>query len=60
MIKKEMIEKFGLSRGTLNNWEKSEDGRKLLYEVLSSLPLEYVEKIEKQIEDEKKREELLR
>lgn len=44
MKKKEMIEVFSLTSGTLSNWDTGKQGeqRKLLYEVLKSLPVEYV------------------
>ncbi len=44
MKKKEMIEIFSLTSGTLSNWDTGKQGeqRKLLYEVLKSLPVEYV------------------
>ena len=43
MIKKEMIDAFGMTRKTLDIWEKGEKvKRQLLYEVLKSLPIEYV------------------
>ena len=39
-----MIEIFSLTSGTLSNWDTGKQGeqRKLLYEVLKSLPVEYV------------------
>ncbi len=44
MKKSDMIKNFGLSNTTLHDWDKGKqgDGRKLLYQVLSSLPVEYV------------------
>ena len=44
MKKKEMIEISSLTSGTLSNWDTGKQGeqRKLLYEVLKSLPVEYV------------------
>jgi hypothetical protein len=44
MNKKNMIDLFGYSSSTINAWAKGEQGeqRKLLYEVLASLPIEYV------------------
>ena len=44
MKKKEMIEVFSLTSGTLSNWDTGKQGeqRKLLYEVLKFLPVEYV------------------
>jgi len=61
MIKKEIIDKFGFDRSTLDNWEKgSKEKRKLLYEVLKALPLEFVENIKKQLDEHKKNKELLK
>lgn len=45
MNKKNMIDLFGYSSSTINAWAKGEQGeqRKLLYEVLASIPFSYVE-----------------
>lgn len=45
MKKLEMIKFFGYSSSTLDSWDKGTAGmnRKLLYEVLSSLPASYIE-----------------
>lgn len=45
MKKSEMIKYFGYSSSTLDSWDKGTAGinRKLLYEVLSSLPASYIE-----------------
>lgn len=45
MNKKNMIDLFGYSSSTINAWAKGEQGeqRKLLYEVLASIPVSYVE-----------------
>jgi hypothetical protein len=61
MIKKEMIENFGMNRKTLNNWENDpSNARHLLYRTLEALPLEFVENIKKQMEDKKENETLLK
>ena len=61
MIKKEMIDNFGMNRKTLNNWENDpENARHLLYKTLEALPLEFVENIKKQLEEKKANEELLK
>ena len=61
MNKKEMIENFGFDRKTLNNWENgAKEKRKLLYETLKALPIEFVENIKKLEEDKKSNEELLK
>ena len=60
MIKKEMIENFGITRKTLNNWENdAESKRYLLYRTLESLPVEFVENVKKQIEEERKNKLML-
>lgn len=60
MIKKEMIEHFGIDRKTLNNWENNKElKRYILYKTLEALPVEYVENIIKQIEEQKKNNQLL-
>ena len=52
MIKKEMIEYFGLDRKTLNNWENEKDKKRfVLYKTLEALPVEYVENVIKMIRD---------
>ena len=60
MIKKEIIENFGLDRKTLNNWENNVDSKRhILYRTLEALPTEFVENIKQQIADKKSNEELL-
>jgi transcriptional regulator with XRE-family HTH domain len=60
MIKKEMIENFGLTRKTLNNWENDKNTpRYILYKTLEALPIDFVKNIKKQEEDKAKNEELL-
>ncbi len=60
MIKKEIIENFGLDRKTLNNWENNVDSKRhILYRTLEALPAEFVENIKQQIADKKSNEELL-
>ena len=60
MIKKEMIDNFGLDRKTLNNWENnSETKRHILYKTLEALPIEYVENIQKHIKEQKENDRLL-
>lgn len=51
MNKKNMIDLFGYSSSTINAWAKGEQGeqRKLLYEVLASVPVSYVEERAKMI-----------
>ncbi|WP_415407976.1 hypothetical protein ACLHDG_05435 [Sulfurovum sp. CS9] len=60
MIKKEMIENFGIDRKTLNNWENDKDKKRyVLYKTLEALPHEYVENIKKQIKERAENEKLL-
>lgn len=61
MIKKEMIDKFGFDRSTLNNWENgTKEKRKVLYAVLEALPIDFVENVKQSLDDKKKNEELLK
>ncbi|EIF51389.1 hypothetical protein [Sulfurovum sp. AR] len=60
MIKKEMIENFGVTRKTLNNWQNDKNSQRyILYRTLEALPLEYVENIKKLIQEEKENYKLL-
>jgi len=60
MIKKEMIEHFGIDRKTLNNWENNKElKRYLLYRTLEALPVEYVENVKKQIKEQQENDKLL-
>lgn len=56
-----MIDSFGFDRSTLNNWENGKiPQRKLLYDVLEALPIEFVENIKKIEVDKKKNLENLK
>ena len=58
MIKKEMTENFNITTRTLINWDKgSDEGRKLLYEVLKRLPSVFIIDVKKHIENEDKLKE---
>lgn len=60
MIKKEMIDHFGIDRKTLNNWENNKElKRYLLYKTLEALPVEYVENVKKQIKEQEENDKLL-
>jgi transcriptional regulator with XRE-family HTH domain len=60
MIKKEMIENFGIDRKTLNNWENNKNKKRyILYKTLEALPIDFVENVKKQEEDKEKNEALL-
>ena len=55
-----MIEKFGLTRKTLNNWENDKkNARYILYKTLEALPIDFVENVKKQEEEKVKNEALL-
>lgn len=61
MIKKEMIEYFGLDRKTLNNWENEKDKKRyVLYKTLEALPVEYVENVIKMIRDFEENNKMLK
>lgn len=60
MIKKEMIENFGITRKTLNNWENDKlSKRYILYKTLEALPVEYVGNVKKQIQEQNDNDKLL-
>ncbi len=60
MIKKDMIENFGIDRKTLNNWENDKEKKRyVLYKTLEALPNEYVENIKKQIQEQIENDRLL-
>lgn len=60
MIKKEMIDNFGIDRKTLNNWEnEKEKKRYVLYKTLEALPMEYVENVRKQLKEQEENDKLL-
>jgi transcriptional regulator with XRE-family HTH domain len=61
MIKKEMIENFGVTRKTLNNWENDKESRRyILYKTLEALPVEYVDNVKKQIKEQEENDRLLK
>jgi len=60
MIKKEMIDNFGIDRKTLNNWENDKKKKRyILYKTLEALPMEYVENIKKQIQENEENNKIL-
>ena len=60
MIKKEMIENFGLTRKTLNNWENDTNSKRyILYKTLEALPVDYIEGIKTQIKEQEENNEKL-
>jgi len=62
LIDKNIKEFFDLGHTTLYEWKKNKkgDGRKLLYEVLKSLPNDYIEGIKKKLEEEEKLKQSLK
>ena len=60
MIKKEMIDNFGIDRKTLNNWENNKNKKRyILYKTLEALPIDFVNNVKKQEEEKVKNEKLL-
>lgn len=60
MIKKEMIENFGLTRKTLNNWENDTNSKRyILYKTLEALPVDYIEGVKTQIKEQEENNEKL-
>ena len=48
-----MIENFGITRKTLNNWENDKNSKRyILYKTLEALPTDYVEGIKTQIKEQ--------
>lgn len=61
MIKKEMIENFGITRKTLNNWENDKNSQRyILYKTLEALPIEYVQNIKNQLQEKEENDKLLK
>ena len=55
-----MIENFGVTRKTLNNWENDKTSKRyILYKTLEALPVEYVENVRKQIKEQEENNEKL-
>ncbi len=60
MIKKEMIENFGITRKTLNNWENDKNSQRyILYKTLEALPVAYVDNVIKQVKEQEENDRLL-
>ena len=60
MIKKDMIDNFGIDRKTLNNWENNKTNKRyVLYKTLEALPVEYVDNVKKQIKEQEENNKLL-
>jgi len=51
---KELNKIIGIPLRTLNDWKKSENYRRVLYEVLKGLPSKYLESVKKKLEEEDK------
>ena len=61
MIKKEMIENFGITRKTLNNWENDKGSKRyILYKTLEAIPAEFVENVKRREEEKLEGEKLLK
>ena len=61
MLKSELHKYFDIDLSTLHRWDKKDKkGRKLLYEVLKALPIDFVDGIKKKIEEEEKLKESLK
>jgi hypothetical protein len=61
LVKSDLSKYFNIDLSTLHRWDKKDkNGRKLLYEVLKALPIEFVEKIKNRIEEEEKLKESLK
>jgi hypothetical protein len=57
----EISQIFNIDKSTLYYWSKdNKKGRKILYEVLKALPIEFVEGVKKKLEDEEKLKESLK
>lgn len=55
-----MIENFGITRKTLNNWENDKNSKRyILYKTLEALPIDYVEGIQTKIKEEEENNEKL-
>ncbi len=59
MNKKQIIEHFGFDRSTLNNWEKTDSKRHLLFLTLTALPNSFVKTVISQNEEMKETEKRL-
>ena len=56
-----MIENFGVTRKTLNNWENDKASQRyILYKTLEALPVEYVDNVKKQIKEQEENDKLLK
>ena len=54
MQDKELNNIIGIPLRTLNDWKKSQNYRKIMYEVLKGLPQDYIESVKKKLEEEDK------
>ena len=61
MTNSEINKKMGIPYSTLTGWKNSENNyKKVLYEVLKVLPVEFVEGVKKRLEEEDKLKESLK
>ena len=55
-----MIENFGITRKTLNNWENDKSSKRyILYKTLEALPTEYVDNVKRQMKEQEENDKLL-
>ena len=55
-----MIENFGITRKTLNNWENDTNSKRyILYKTLEALPVDYVDGIKTLIKEQEENNEKL-
>jgi len=63
LIDRDIKKIFELGHTTIYEWKKekkNKKGRKILYEVLKALPIEFVEGVKKKLEEEEKLKESLK
>ena len=61
MTNSEINKKLGVPNSTLTGWKNAKDNyKKVLYEVLKALPVEFVEGVKKKLEEEEKLKESLK
>jgi formate dehydrogenase maturation protein FdhE len=50
----EIFQNIGVPLQTLQLWKKSDNYRKLLYELLKNMPKDYIEEIKKRVDQDRK------
>lgn len=58
----EIKNNFNLGHTTLHEWKNSQkgEGRKLLYETLKAIPIEFVESVKEQMDEQENKDKKLR